>query len=494
MPKQPHAHAGETTVSTHQPIAQKQSHILLYALLGIYILLVFWGVSNHEQWRDEAQAWLIVRDTSFTELLSILRTEGHPPLWYLLIMPLVKTGMPYDAQNWVSAVIMTGAVYILLFRTNLPIIIKILLPFSFFFLYEYAFFARSYCLIAFFSATIISLYPKRLEHPWLYALCIVGLFNTHVLVFTFCGVLLLLYIWDIYEQKLKEKRVLSATAFMAIGGGYLLPYLFLAKMSDEFARGIDDNWARITTSINNGISIAQSDILAMLLLLSVAVLLARSKKALLLLIGGLISVFYILGFKYFAAGMRHQGVIFFVLLVAVSIAAIYSPGEKKKAWMNMLPAQWVLVAILFIQLKPSFEHYINDVQNTFSGAKDAAEYLEENKLDDRIIVGHQAWAASALLPFMDKNTKMFYGECERYGTYYVYDSCFIQDKWQYAVETSVDAAYKNFTGRLDSLVLVFNYPANPKALQFLDLVYSSPEPPIIKDEAFYIYRFKDGVR
>lgn len=494
MPKRPHTHAGEVTVSATPHITREKVPVLLYALLAIYVLLVVWGISNHEQWRDEAQAWLIVRDTSFTELWSILRTEGHPPLWYLLIIPLVKTGMPYETQNWLSAAIMTGAVYLLLFRTNLPVIVKILLPFSFFFLYEYAFFARSYSLIAFFSSAIISLYPVRFEKPWLYALCIVGLFNAHVLVFTFCGMLLVLYVWDIYDQKLKDKRIWATAIFMAVGGGYLLPYLFFAKMSDEFARGIDDNWGRIAMSINNGISIGQSDILAILLLLSVAVLLVRSKKALLLLIGGLVSVFYILGFKYFAAGMRHQGVIFFVLLVAVSIAAIYNPGEKKKGGMNITPAQWVLIAILFLQLKPSFEYYINDVQNTFSGAKDAAEYLEDNNLDNRIIVGHQAWAASALLPFMDKNTKMFYGECERYGTYYVYDSCFIQDKWQYAVETTVDAAYKNFKGRLDSLVLVFNYPANPKALQFLDLVYSSPEPPIIKDEAFYIYKFKDGVK
>ena len=142
MPKQPPTRTGEVPVSAAPPVTTEKVPVLLYALLAIYVLLVLWGISNHEQWRDEAQAWLIVRDTGFTELWSILRTEGHPPLWYLLIMPLVKTGMPYEMQNWLSAAIMTGAVYLLLFRTNLLLIIKILLPFSFFFLYEYAFFMQ----------------------------------------------------------------------------------------------------------------------------------------------------------------------------------------------------------------------------------------------------------------------------------------------------------------------------------------------------------------
>ena len=486
MSKQ-HSQTGKVSMTDHNTV-------LLYSILGVYFLLISWGISNHEQWRDEAQAWLIVRDSGFAELFSILRTEGHPPLWYLLIMPFVKAGAPYVFQNFLGAAIMLGAVYIMLFRTNLPLLIKILLPFSFFFLYEYTFFARSYCLIAFFTICVISLYPRRFEKPWLYALCVVGLFNTHVLVFTLCGTLVLLYIWDLYSMKINSIHATAAAVLMVIGGGYLLPYLFLAKMSDEFAKGIDDNWNRIATAVNNGVVVGLSELLAALLLLLAIVLQARDRKALILLAGGLISVLYILGFKYFAAGMRHQGVIFFVLLVSIGIASVKDAPQVKHTVLKMLPVQWVFVAILFLQLKPSFEHYMTDIGNSFSGAKDAAAYLEDNKLDNRIIIGHQAWAASAILPFLGKDAKMYYGECGRYGTYYVYDSCFIQDKWRYPVEHSVDKAYDNFKGKLDSVVLVFNYPANQQAMRFLDLIYSTPEPPIVQDEAFYIYRFKGGVK
>ena len=475
---------------------EKNYTFLFLSILIIYTLLIIWGISNHEQWRDEAQAWLIVRDSSLAELFSILRTEGHPPLWYMLIMPLAKTGMPYLFQNLLSAAIMIAAVYLLLFKTKLPVLVKCLLPFSYFFLFEYSLFARSYCLIPFFTIALLHLYPMRFKKPWLYALCITGLFNTHVLVFTFCAMLALLFLVDIYQQKLKDKNIIGSALLMSVGGGYLLPYLFMAKMTDEFHKGIDDNIGQMMKAINNGLLISQSAVLALLLLATAIVLLAKNKKALLLLLGGMVSVLYILGYKYAASGFRHQGVIFFILLAGAYIASANYNGQlfSEKATFRKLPVYWVLLAIIILQLKPSFERYQNDSVNTFSGAKDAAAFITEQKLDKKIIIGHQSWAASALLPFMDKDTRMYYGECRRYGTYYVYDTCFINERWRYFVETSVDAAYINFKGKLDSLVFVFNFPVTEKGMRYLDLLYSTPEMPVIQDEFYYFYKFKKGVR
>ena len=97
---------------------------VLPAVAIIYAVFIMLGIVNHEPWRDEAQAWLIVRDAGFTDLFSILRTEGHPPLWYLLILPLAKAGLPYAAQNWLAGIICMAAVYIFLFKTKLPLIVK----------------------------------------------------------------------------------------------------------------------------------------------------------------------------------------------------------------------------------------------------------------------------------------------------------------------------------------------------------------------------------
>lgn len=48
-------------------------------------------MAHHELWRDEVQAWLLARDSSSAiDLLSRQKYEGHPALWQLLLMPLIR--------------------------------------------------------------------------------------------------------------------------------------------------------------------------------------------------------------------------------------------------------------------------------------------------------------------------------------------------------------------------------------------------------------------
>ena len=76
----------------------------------------------------------------------------------------------------------------------------------------------------------------------------------------------------------------------------------------------------------------------------------------------------------------------------------------------------------------------------------------------------------------------------------MYDSCFINKGYLISVEKAVDIAYDQFKGRLQDVVFVFNTPVNVRAMQYLDLVYESPEPVLIENEYYYIYRFKAGVK
>ena len=58
----------------------------IYAVLLIYISLVVIIALKHEPWFDEAQAWLIARDSNLIDLfVTYLRYEGNPGLWHLLL-------------------------------------------------------------------------------------------------------------------------------------------------------------------------------------------------------------------------------------------------------------------------------------------------------------------------------------------------------------------------------------------------------------------------
>jgi len=55
----------------------------------------YFAIFHHEIWRDEAQVWCIVRNVNLSEIFQITKIEGHPMLWYLLVLPqrtkLLKT-------------------------------------------------------------------------------------------------------------------------------------------------------------------------------------------------------------------------------------------------------------------------------------------------------------------------------------------------------------------------------------------------------------------
>ena len=61
------------------------------AIVGGLTSLVVVSVLRHEMWRDEIQAWSIaIGSHSVGDLLHALRYEGHPPLWYLVLMPITR--------------------------------------------------------------------------------------------------------------------------------------------------------------------------------------------------------------------------------------------------------------------------------------------------------------------------------------------------------------------------------------------------------------------
>ena len=76
---------------------KKYDLITAAAVTVVVNILVIVGLYFHEPWFDEAQAYLLARDSSFHDLLMYwTHYEGHPPLWHLLLRGAVKVGLPYE--------------------------------------------------------------------------------------------------------------------------------------------------------------------------------------------------------------------------------------------------------------------------------------------------------------------------------------------------------------------------------------------------------------
>ena len=114
-----------------------------------YMAVVAVVMYFHEPWFDEAQSWLIARDSSFVDLLTLRpHYEGHPPLWTLLLSIPAKTGIPYEiglkGVQLLCVALLGGW---LIFRAPFSKLAVFLLPFTYFLCFQYGVTSRPYALL-----------------------------------------------------------------------------------------------------------------------------------------------------------------------------------------------------------------------------------------------------------------------------------------------------------------------------------------------------------
>jgi hypothetical protein len=340
---------------------------------------------------------------------------------------------------------------------------------------------------------VLAVYPKRFEQPWLFALVIVGLFNSHVIAFTLAASLAGIYFIDLLQEKKANGNTLGALALMAIGGGYLIPYFLLNSASGAYQNRITDHMLEIKKAINAAFFVYEDlKTLSLILLVILAALLIQRPKALLVLVGGLVGVCYILGYKYVGT-LRHQGILLFVVLAAYGVAAYYKEDRfnLKTGSADLVKYGYILLAIIGVyQIKTTVGAFSADNENAFSDAKATAEFLKENNLEHNIIIGYPSWATSSILPFLPADVKFYYPDCDRYGSYIVYDSCFMKSSLSMSGDVGPYTALRVFKDKLDKVVVISNLPiADPQIQGYFKLVHTAEGQPMKKDESFYVYRY-----
>ena len=129
--------------------------------------VVGFAVWQHTPWADEQQAWLLADGVSWGTLFGhSLHYEGTGGLWHGQLKLLQAAHLSFTAARWIAAGIEAAAVGMLLRYAPLPPLVRWLLPFTFFLLYQDAVVARSYCLfavLAFGSAALLRRARRRAE-------------------------------------------------------------------------------------------------------------------------------------------------------------------------------------------------------------------------------------------------------------------------------------------------------------------------------------------
>jgi len=203
-----------------QALPERRLRWLLFLLWCAVVVL---GTLRHEFWRDEVRALSLARGaTSLPDLFRLLKDEGHPALWYLLL----HAGYVVTSSNWVLPILSLaaamGAVAILIFRAPLPLWLKALFVFGRMPLYECSVVARNYGISILLLFTFAWLYRQPRRRPVWMGVVLACLANTNIHSLLLAGLLMAFWLWD----ELGHRR--TPFASRAAGGLYLATALLAA--------------------------------------------------------------------------------------------------------------------------------------------------------------------------------------------------------------------------------------------------------------------------
>lgn len=387
-------------------------------ILNLIIVIVFLIISlyvgyHHEPWSDEAQSWLIARDSSLNEIIfNVMRYEGTPPLWHLVLKVFIIFGLKYEYLYLVSTLFSTIGIWIIVYKLKVPNMYKILLPFTYFILYEYTVKARNYCLLLPILASIAWIYENRKAHVYVYNF-LLGLLATVSLH----GSLIsgILFVFEIIEiiKGLQEKGNIKkyykeCVSVIILAILYSCIILIVYPAEDVYVSitiaSIEENDTFITFFIGF-IKILQAIILDKNVF--IANLIISAIFFILLLIFSLkgnknwkLFVSILSAIVLFLCCIRfvnqHIGLVLYTFLFVLYLTKNSIPEKNK----NVLK---ILLTIMFIiQIIWSYKNIALEIDNTYSAGRDVAEYLKTLNYEELDIYA-SGYYATAILPYFDNN-------------------------------------------------------------------------------------------
>ena len=436
---------------------RRTEHLFAIVALAAYAALTLWVGLHHEPWRDEADAWLLVRDAPIDFILSWTHNAGTPALWYVALKPLVRLDLPYSSMTILNLAISWAAAAVVLLFAPFTRLTKLLILGSYFFGYEYSIIARSYSLTILLLFVALAAMDKR---PLLFAVAIAALFNTNVHGAVMAAVLGLMAL----------RRAEARRYTLVMAGGALIAFLQLYP-SGAIGTVRHLRLYAIPIAIGDaflpGAPIMISVVAGAAVLIAIAV--ATRSAFLLITVAALLALYTFVWF----GGLRHSGLILLVTLAAVWLARdVRSPAAALLLNLTLLgSAAYTLVNASY------------DVRFAFSGSKEMAQFID-HRFDGYAIAAHNAFATEALLPYLPGRQFWYAGE-GRFGTYLNWNGPQAEGA-QIPYDAAVRSARKRF-GREKWLLLVNSPMPDPEKRGFRLLHATSVTVFRHLDERYWLY-------
>lgn len=413
----------------------------------LYIAIIAIVMCFHEPWFDEAQSWLIARDSSLADIISV-RThyEGHPPFWNLLLAIAAKNGVPYEfgikgIQLVCASLLGAWLIFKSPFKSTSSLA-TFLIPFTYFACFQYGVTSRPYallCLSLLVAAHYWNSADSKTSSAWKLAISLMFMCLLSVYGIAFAAGFTIAWIWRVFSKNISKTlnfssilHAIKATiasnwarliswGLIAIFGAANLALAWPAKNAFATRATIDGNSTiakcfafifvmpseSMFTSFYGDISMRRMpfDFLPItictifsLVIWAFAIKIAKRRKLLAVLVIPYL-VLTIVAVRYFT--LHHAGLIFVFLLSVLWISHIKEPLSNKD-----IPAIFVKVAptkfrfiknkafkinlLISIILAPSLIWNafacVNDILFDYSPSRAVAQYISSNHLQNKRFV------------------------------------------------------------------------------------------------------------
>ena len=486
-------------------------NIIAFVLWAIVVIFVF---IRHENWRDEAQAWLMARDLDIPGLIAQMKYEGHPCLWHLILMPFAKLGLPYETMNIVSIVITAIAVALLLWKSTLPYVVKLVMIFGSALLYYMPIVSRSYCLIPLFLFMNACCYPSRRKHPLFYGLTIALLIQTHVYLLGVPAMMSILWLIESFADFKKDRcfknlmkqavglllpllsllflvyQIMGSTESSAFNGSLFSIYDFFFAYARNFK--IENSFMASpggTKPYFSAFSVVLAAIFAGMLVLTAIYMLRKKNseglKILLIFTFGLLVRVLIAAILYPAIGAQKMTIVFFMAVWL--LWAIWQHIDARNVKRFMLIALGMVCLVNTVNTIDAFR----DISEDFTDAKNCAEYINSSIPEDAVLLQNDNPVSSAILPYLNREGlySLVTGEYTSYTTWKnIYPTITEYDmlcELAKSINPDAEEAYVVACPRADTF---YEHNWFPEYFVEENIVYKSARLPICRNEAYIIYR------
>ena len=153
---------------------------VLHVVFAFFAITTLYLTYQHTPWRDEAQAWLMARSLSVWGLFLEARHDGHPILWHLCLKAIQTAGIGYPGMMVLNWLFTTIAIGLLLYRSPLPLLAKLIVALSPIVLLHLSYNARNYAISAALAFLAATLYRTVEKKPVAFCVVLALLANTNV--------------------------------------------------------------------------------------------------------------------------------------------------------------------------------------------------------------------------------------------------------------------------------------------------------------------------